>query len=148
MMILVASAALAAAQAAPAPAAPQEPAVVAEARAFMDAYARDLAERDRKAVAERYDRRGSYRMGRGEKHFDSHATITNFYATKWVGPDAFAWKDLSFEPLSPDAVMVAGQFLWTPKGKPDPVTVSYTGLLVRQDGVLRIRLEDEDAAPK
>ena len=44
-----------------------------------------------------------------------------------------------------DSVVVVGLFDWgTAAGRP-PVTVSYTGLLVREDGVLRIRLEDESA---
>lgn len=44
-----------------------------------------------------------------------------------------------------DAVVVAGRFVWTETGQPARVQ-SYTGLLVRQEGQLRIRLDDEDAA--
>ena len=46
-----------------------------------------------------------------------------------------------------DAVAVVGTFLWTPAAGQPTLTFSYTSLLVRQDGVLRIRIEDEDAAP-
>lgn len=44
--------------------------------------------------------------------------------------------------------MAAGQFRWTARGEARATTYSYTGLLVRQEGMLRIRLEDEDAEPE
>jgi len=129
-------------------AAAAEPDVVSEARAFMEAYGRDLAAGERARLAARYDRRGAWILGGGRKAFESHAQITAFYGGKaWTRPAAFAWENLSFEPAGPDAVVVAGQFLWTEAGKA-PRLSSYTGLLVRQDGELRIRLEDEDAAPE
>ena len=129
-------------------AAPAEAPIVAEARAFMESYAVDLRSGDRAAIAARYDRRGAYRLGGGRKHHDSHAAIVANYATQWAPPAAFEWRDLSFEPAGPDAVIVAGTFLWTVKAGDAPLVYSYTGLLVRQDGVLRIRLEDEDPAPR
>lgn len=120
--------------------------IVREAEAFMAAYAADLRSGDRAAIAERYDRRGAWRLGHGEKSFDSWEGIRTFYASSsWQRPSSFAWRDLSFEPMGRDAVLVAGLFDWgVGEGKP-PVTVSYTGLLVRQGGKLRIRLEDESA---
>jgi len=135
------------------PAAAQETAaaeapVVAEARAFMAAYARDLTAGDRAAIAARYDRRGSWVMGRGRKLFSTQAETVAVYAgAGWQPPAAFEWRDLSYEPLGPDAVAVVGTFLWTPAAGQPPATYSYTGLLVRQDGGLRIRIEDEDPAP-
>ncbi|HEU0055269.1 MAG TPA: hypothetical protein VFQ39_18910, partial [Longimicrobium sp.] len=45
----------------------REAALVEEARAFMAGYARDLAAGDREAVAARYDDRGAYMVGGGEK---------------------------------------------------------------------------------
>lgn len=123
--------------------------VVAEARAFMAAYGRDLAAGDRAAIAARYDRRGSWVMGRGRKLYSTHAETVAVYAgPQWQPPAAFEWRDLSFEPAGPDAVAVVGTFLWTPAPGQPPMTFSYTALLVRQEGVLRIRIEDEDAAPE
>ena len=43
-----------------------------EARAFMDAYARDLLAGNRQAIAARYDRTGSYLLGNGRKVFMPH----------------------------------------------------------------------------
>lgn len=122
---------------------------VAEAQAFMAAYARELAAGDRAAIAARYDRRGSWVMGGGRKRFSTHAETVGVYAgPDWQPPAAFEWRDLSYEPLGPDAVAVVGIFLWARAAGQPPMTFSYTGLLVRQDGVLRIRIEDEDPAPE
>lgn len=134
----------------PAPAAPRRAEVrtpiVREAEAFMVAYAADLRAGNRAAIADRYDRRGDWRLGHGEKRFYSWEGIRTFYASSsWQRPSSFEWRDLSFEPLGREAVLVAGLFDWgVGEGKP-PLTVSYTGVLVRQGGKLRIRLEDESA---
>jgi len=126
----------------PARAAPA--AAVTEAEAFMAGYARDLLSGDRAAIAGRYDRRGAYRMGNGVKEFMPYPQIVSQYATDWGGPPAaFEWQDLSYEPITADAVAVVGKFRWTPRSGRPPLTLSYTGLLVRQDGELRIRIEDE-----
>ena len=122
--------------------------VIAEARTFMDGYARDLLAGDRKAIAARYDRTGSYLLGNGRKRFMSHDSVVAQYSgANWSQPASFEWRDLSFEPLGPDAVVVAGQFAWGPAGGVPPMTLSYTALLRRQDGTLRIRLEDESIDP-
>lgn len=68
------------------------------------------------------------------------------YTTRWSPPASFEWRGLAYEPVGPDAVVVTGQFLWG-EASGAPLTFSYTGLLVRRDGRLRIRLEDEDPAP-
>ena len=48
---------------------------------------------------------------------------------KWSGPKSFAWKDLSFEPISKDAAVVVGRFEWqTASGQ--TINSSYTGVLV------------------
>ena len=124
-------------------AAAAEAVVVAEARAFMEAYGADLAAGRRAAIADRYDRRGVYFLGNGRKHLRSWAQIEQRYRTGWQPPASFEWRDLSFEPAGPDAVVVAGTFVWGLGEGKGSETFSYTGLLVRQDGVLRIRLEDE-----
>jgi hypothetical protein len=127
---------------------PPEPPVVTEARAFMAAYAQALQQGDRAGVAARYDRSGAFHLGNGGKSFDSYAAIQALYAgSGWQPPYRFEWRDLSYEPAGADAVVVAGQFLWTPREGVAPLTYSYTALLHRQDGVLRIRIEDESSAP-
>lgn len=119
----------------------------AEARAFMDAYARDLRAGAREAIVARYDRRGAYRVGGGQKTFEPLDSIRAVYTGPWEAPAAFEWRDLSYEVLSDDAVMVVGRFEWTDaRGRMLPM--SYTGLLVKQDGQWRIRLEDEDVSPR
>ena len=133
---------------APAPAAPPqaEGPLVAEARAFMAAYADELRRGDRAAIAARYDRRGAWRLGNGLKAFVTWAEIQAHYAgPDWHPPASFAWHDLSFEPAGAVAVVVAGTFEWTPSDGRAPVTLSYSSFLVRQNGALRIRLEDESA---
>jgi ketosteroid isomerase-like protein len=123
--------------------------VVTEARAFMAAYAEALRAGDRAGIAGRYDRNGAFFLGNGRKSFDSHAQIAAHYAgSNWQPPHRFEWRDLSYEPAGADAVVVAGQFLWTPREGAQPMTFSYTALLHRQDGVLRIRLEDESTAAR
>jgi ketosteroid isomerase-like protein len=123
---------------------PAEPPVVAEARAFMADYAQALRQGDRAGIAARYDRTGAFHLGNGAKGFESHASIQALYAgAEWQPPHRFEWRDLSYEPAGNDAVVVAGQFAWTPREGAEPLIYSYTALLRRQDGVLRIRLEDE-----
>lgn len=136
-MLDLAFALLAAAQ--PAAEAP----IVVEARAFMAAYARDLIAGDRAAIAGRYQRRGAWRLGEGGGEFDSYARIVAGYAgPRWGPPQRFEWQDLRFRQAGADAVQVTGRFVWTPedgRGRP----FSYSALLVREEGALRIRLEDE-----
>jgi hypothetical protein len=118
----------------------------AEARVFMESYARDLRSGAREAIVARYDPRGSYRVGNGRKTFEPLDSIRAVYMGPWEAPAAFEWRDLSYEVLSDDAVMVVGRFEWTgADGKMLPL--SYTGLLLRRDGQWRIRLEDESFSP-
>lgn len=133
--------------AAPATAEAEAP-VVAEARAFMIAYAADLERGDRAGIAARYDRRGAHFLGGGERMTMTHAQIVARYAgPDWTPPAAFEWRGLAFEPLGTDAVAITGQFAWTETAAQAPMVFSYTALLIREDGALRIRIEDEDAAP-
>ncbi len=121
---------------------------VEEARSFMDAYAHDLLAGDRAAIAARYDRTGAYLLGNGRKQFVPHDSIVAQYSgANWSPPASFEWRDLSFEPAGPDAVVVVGLFTWGRGGTAAPMTFSYTSLLRRQDGVLRIRVEDESLDP-
>jgi hypothetical protein len=148
LALLLLSAACAAAS--PAAARAQEPAdsmVVAEASAFMDAYGSDLRMGERESIAARYDRRGAYVMFNGQREFAPWDSLAAQYRTGWQQPAAFEWRDLLFLPAGPDAVAVNGHFFWTVRAGEEPIRFRYMALLVRQDGVLRIRLEDESMAP-
>ncbi|WP_296595579.1 nuclear transport factor 2 family protein [Phenylobacterium sp.] len=124
-------------------AAPKSP-ILTEARRFMDGYARDLAHGDRAAIAARYDRTGVFFLVAGGREFVTHEALTKDYGESWSPPKSFAWRDLHFDPVGADAVVINGSFVWgTEKGEQ---VITYTGFLRRQDGQLRIRLEDETPA--
>ena len=155
MRILLPLLALALAPAASAAQAPvstaAEAAIVAEARAFMDKYAEDLWQGNRAAIAARYDPNGAWHVGPGRAELESWDQINRRYRARWAPPASFQWRELSYEPLGPDSVLVVGGFHWWPQKKADqpPLEYSYTGLLVRRNGQLRIRLENEaTAAPR
>lgn len=123
---------------------PQDAQVVAEARTFMDGYARDLLAGDRTAIAARYDRTGAWIVFDGTKSFLEYDAIVARYAgAGWSPPATFEWRDLSFEPVGSDAVAIIGEFLWRRSADTPPLAYSYTAVLERQDGELRIRVEDE-----
>ena len=122
--------------------------VVDEAQAFMTGYARDLLAGDRAAIAARYDRTGAYFLGNGRKEFSSYdSVIAQYRSASWAAPSTFEWRDLTFEPAGPDAVVVAGQFLWGSNPRTPGLVMSYTALLRRQEGALRIRIENESLDP-
>jgi hypothetical protein len=147
LLALAPTPALAAAQPLPSSAVAEAP-IVAEARTFMDRYAEDLRRGERGAVAERYDRQGAWHVSPGAASFESWAQIETRYLRRWQPPASFEWQDLSFEAAGPDAVVVAGRFLWWPlkAATRDPLVFGYSALLVRRGGKLRIRLEHESAA--
>jgi hypothetical protein len=131
----------------PAAAQGADSALVAEARAFMEAYGQDLAAGNREALGARYDRRGVHIMFNGQREFTGWEALRQQYLTGWQPPAAFEWRDLVYEPAGPDAVVVNGLFLWPLRPGEPPLRFRYTGLLVRQEGALRIRLEDESMIP-
>jgi hypothetical protein len=103
---------------------------------------------NRAAIGARYDRTGAYLLGNGAKRFQPHdSLVARYQSARWNAPASFEWVDLSFEPIGSDAVAVAGRFLWGTANAPHPLEASYSALLRRQDGVLRIRLEDESVNP-
>lgn len=121
--------------------------LVAEAQAFMAAYARDLRAGDRAAISQRYDPRGALIQGNGTSRMETAASTRAFYLSdQWHPLASFEWRDLHYEPLGPDAITVAGIFLYDDSAN-RPRIVSYTALLVRREGRLRIRIEHESAAP-
>lgn len=124
------------------PRAEAEPAIVAEARAMMEAYADALRAGDRAAIANLYDRRGAWLFWEGRGGFETHDAITRRYVEQWDPPAAFAWRDLVFIPTGPDTITVGGRFDWTPPGAA-AMPAFYHGQLVRQDGRLRLHIEHE-----
>jgi hypothetical protein len=119
----------------------EEP-LVADAQTFMAWYAHDLRKGNREGIIARYDRRGDY-IPTDEKGYHSFEEVGAIYRGKeWSAPASFEWKGLVYEPMGADAIMVTGHFVWgLPVGK--SLTFAYTGVLVRQEGQLRIRLEHE-----
>jgi hypothetical protein len=114
----------------------------AEARAFMAAYAADLLAGNREQIADRYDPRGAWLIGEGRKALVSADSLRATYRGRWRPPASFAWEDLSYEVVGPDAVVVVGRFIWGVDAT-RRLPFSYTALLLRQHGRLRIRVEDE-----
>lgn len=122
------------------------PPIVAEARAFMEAYAADLRAGDREALIARYDPAGMWFVTHGRVDPMAHTAVADLYRRQWTRPAAFGWNDLTYIPFGPDAVSVIGRFTWTTEGGAAQ-DIAYHGLLVRVDGALRIRIEDETPIP-
>ncbi len=118
-----------------------------EVEQFMRAYAEDLLNHDREAIVNRLDPRGMYRLGNGSKIYWDFEALQQNYLNDWIGPEEFSWQDLSYEVLGPNTVVVAGSFKWKRSTDPAPRTISYTGLLLKQEGEWKIRLEDESTNP-
>jgi hypothetical protein len=120
-------------------------AIEAEAREFMKRYAQDLQLRRREALAAYYSRSGAFfphRLAATRRSFESVDAIYRS-PSKWKGPDVFEWRDLAYEVLGPDAVVVVGSFLWQEPPETKATEYSYSNLLVRESGHLRIRVEHE-----
>ena len=125
---------------------PTHSALLDDAKSFMKSYATDLQIGNREALANRYDVRGAYFVGQGKKTFMTVEQIKTLYQESWKPPTSFAWSDLSYEVVGKDAVVVIGGFDWGIADK-KVVHLSYTALLIRTDGNLRIRVEDESPLP-
>lgn len=117
--------------------------LIQEAERFMAGYAADLLRGDRPAIAARYDRNGVYEIRPADKRYTSHAELVSRYQNQWEKPGMFEWRDLSYEVLAPDKVLVTGLFVWARSASSSPDILSYVAILQRQDGELRIRLEAE-----
>ena len=117
--------------------------LVRETEAFMADYARRLLAGDRAAIADLYDPDGAILVLNGRRIDADHSEIVRRYAGDgWQRPASFQWRDLHFEAVGPDAVVVLGHFAWG-EGEAPPVIGTYHGLLRREDGRLFIRIEDE-----
>ena len=122
-----------------------EPAIIREARRFMDDYARDLLAGDRAVIGRRYSRDGAYSLGWRAKTFEPHAAIlANYAGSEWQKPQTFAWDDLSLEPAGADSVVIVGNLRWGSIEGGVPALIAYTALLRRENGELRIRVEHEN----
>lgn len=117
-------------------------AVEEEAREFMAGYAADLVSHDPDAIAARYSRRGAYVVLPGDKQLKPYDSLVRHYREGWQGPEAFEWQDLSYEVVGDDAVAVIGGFRFVAEENSGALG-TYTALLVREEGELRIRLENE-----
>jgi hypothetical protein len=138
-LVLAASAALMAQSSSPAAA---NALAERELRAFYDAYADDLIKGQREAIANRYDPRGYFSLGNGSKQFLSFEDTRKRYLTRWNAPKSFAWRDLSFDIVSPTTASVLGLFDYQAQSG-DKATYSYSASLTKQAGQWRIRVEDE-----
>lgn len=117
-----------------------------EIKEFFESYAEDLRQHRREAIANRYHSRGYFRMGNGNKRLVSFEDTRRRYLTTWNGPKFFEWKDLSIEVLSSNNAVVVGLFdIQATTG--EKLTFSYTGVLVKDSGQWRIRVEDESLSP-
>jgi hypothetical protein len=126
---------------------PKATSLVPQAEQFMASYAQDLSRGDKVALAARYHPEGAYFLGNGRKEFTSHEAVVALYRDKWQAPSAFEWQDLSYEPLGTAGVLVLGKFKWLAADAKEPVIASYSGLLLMENGELKIRVEDESASP-
>ncbi len=115
-----------------------------EARRFMESYGEDLRNHDREKIASRYARAGAHMILNGQASFRTFDEIQSRYRSGWSGPARFDWGVLSYKTVGDDAVLVVGHFDWGADG--GAVTYTYTGLLKREQGELRIVLEDETDA--
>ena len=117
-----------------------------EVSKFYAEYAADLRGHKKEAVAARYDTRGVYFLGNGEKKLETFEATKKRYLTEWKGPKSFEFKDLSIEVVSTNAAVVVGLFEWQTESG-ETFKFSYTALLLRQIGGWRIRVEDESMQP-
>jgi hypothetical protein len=122
-------------------------ALMAEAVAFMAGYAEDLLRGNRAALADRYDLDGVFELRPGRKYLTSHDALRSHYEDLWSPPVSFEWRDLSYEVVGPEAVLITGLFDWGGSGG-SSVTQSYAALLRRGPGGLRIRMEAEAGQPQ
>ncbi|MEM5518456.1 hypothetical protein WNY37_15980 [Henriciella sp. AS95] len=112
-----------------------------EAEAFMAAYGDDLRAGDRSALVQRYASSGAVMVLNGEGGHKTHQEIAELYSSGWTPPSSFEWLDLAFDPIGTDAVAVSGTFHWG--AGEESSAYAYTGVLKREDGALRIALENE-----
>ncbi len=108
---------------------------------FMDTYAEDVTAGDRKALVNRYSRRGTIFIGGEWKEELTFDKLSSEYAKGWKPPVTFRWQGLAFEKLGDQSVMVTGGVARSDQAGAETTSHSYAALLVKEDGELRIRME-------
>lgn len=108
---------------------------------FIDTYAEDLTTGDRKALANRYSRRGTIFIGGEWKEEIGFDKLSREYATSWKPPVTFRWQGLAYEKLGDQSVLVTGGVARSDQAGAEATSHSYAVLLVKEDGELRIRME-------
>jgi hypothetical protein len=124
-------------------AAPDDAKLIAQAERFMDGYAAALLRGDPAEIAAHYDRDGVYEVRPAQSRFTPHDALSARYRDRWSKPALFEWRDLSYEVLAPDKVLVVGLFAWAGSRSEKPQVQSYVAVLRLQNGQLRVRLEAE-----
>jgi hypothetical protein len=119
------------------------PDLVAQARVFMQDYERDLSAFDVDAIVARYDPRGAVVMVDGQGGARTSAEIGKVYRSVAKGPSRFAWKDLVFEQVAPDAIMVRGGFSYQLSASSPEMLFTYLAVLLGGRDGLYIVLERE-----
>ena len=108
---------------------------------FMDTYAEDVTAGDRKALVNRYSRRGTIFIGGEWKEELTFDKLSSEYAKSWKPPVTFRWQGLAYEKLGEQSVMVTGGVARSDQAGAETTSHSYAALLVKEDGELRIRME-------
>lgn len=121
---------------------PVDAALIADAQRFMDGYADALRRGDPEEIVAHYDRDGVHEVRPASKRFTAYEALLPRYRDRNT-PAFFEWRDLSYEVLAPDKVLVVGLFAWAQSRVDEPQLQSYVAVLRRQDGRLRVRLEAE-----
>ena len=122
--------------------APTPEAVEAEARALFAAWGEAIKVGDGPGILDVYSRNGLRLVSKGRVDQLGFGDLEVAYLSDEVGPQDFTWEDLSFDVLSPDAVVATATMVlkWHDD---EGVRGSEMVLLVREEGGLRIRVESE-----
>lgn len=106
-------------------------------------YAESMLSGDRAALVDAYSPAGVRVVSNGESVMLSPSDVAARYsAPRWSAPAAFAWKDLSWEPVGPDAYFAFGRYDVRARADAPVRTYSYSALLRRRDGKVGITIEN------
>ncbi|HET7537796.1 MAG TPA: hypothetical protein VFJ90_15160 [Candidatus Didemnitutus sp.] len=129
----------------PAPAHPAETAgqIPPDAKAFMDAYAKDLKAGNRDSIIARYHSQGVFILAVGVDDLMRPRQIADFYRTQWQPPHAIAWRNLRYRSLSPETILIEGGFDWQQTADKPAQYFSYGAILIKEPTGFHIRSEIE-----
>ena len=115
---------------------------------FVARYATSMRTGDRAALVASYATTGVNVLGDGRSATLSSSDIrARFDSLHWMPPVAYEWKDLSWESVGPDAVVLSGGYLLRAKADDRPRAFSYSALLRRRAGIVQIVMEHVSSAP-